>query len=141
MKFPTVALALALMAAPVAAAEPVQSGLSLTLDVQATTGKVMIALFDSAEAYAARRAPVAQAVVDVSAGDRVAAFPDLKPGTYAATMFHDVNGDGRMNTNPFGMPTEPYAFTNNAVGNMGPASWDRAMVTVEGPVEQTISLK
>jgi uncharacterized protein (DUF2141 family) len=55
--------------------------------------------------------------------------------------FHDVDGDARMNVNPFGIPTEPYAFSNNAVGNMGPASWDRARVTVSGAVSQTIVLK
>jgi uncharacterized protein (DUF2141 family) len=46
-------------------------------------------------------------------------------------MFHDVNGDGRMNTNPFGIPTEPYAFSNNARGQFGPASWADAVFTVE----------
>ena len=46
-----------------------------------------------------------------------------------------------MGRNPFGMPTEPFAFTNNAVGNMGPASWDRARVAVDGAVAQTIVLR
>ena len=55
--------------------------------------------------------------------------------------FHDVNGDGRMNTNPFGMPTEPFAFSNNARGNMGPASWDRAEFAAAGAVAQTIVIR
>jgi uncharacterized protein (DUF2141 family) len=55
--------------------------------------------------------------------------------------FHDVNGDGEMNFNPFGMPVEPYAFSNNAVGNMGPASWERARFNVNGAVVQTITLR
>jgi uncharacterized protein (DUF2141 family) len=46
-----------------------------------------------------------------------------------------------MNRNPFGMPTEPYAFSNNAVGNMGPAGWDRARFTVQGATAQTISIR
>ena len=50
-------------------------------------------------------------------------------------------GDGQMNRNPFGMPTEPYAFSNNAVGNMGPADWDRARFAVSGPTAQTITLR
>ena len=49
--------------------------------------------------------------------------------------------DGEMNLNPFGIPSEPYAFSNNAVGNMGPASWERARFAVSGPVAQTIRLR
>ncbi|HEV7353126.1 MAG TPA: DUF2141 domain-containing protein [Brevundimonas sp.] len=113
--------------------------LTLTLDLGADTGRVMIALFDSEAAYGGGD-PVRQLMVEAS-GPRVAVFDDLPPGRYAARLFHDVNGDGRMNTNPFGLPVEPYAFSNNAVGNMGPASWDRAVVEVDGEVEQTIRLR
>ncbi len=52
-----------------------------------------------------------------------------------------MNGDGEMNTNPFGMPTEPFGFSNNAVGNMGPASWARAHFAVSGETRQTITLR
>ena len=68
-------------------------------------------------------------------------FDGLPDGDYAVRAFHDLNGDGKMNTNPFGMPTEPYAFSNNAVGNMGPASWDRAKFAAAGATAQTIDLK
>ena len=124
-----------------AAAPADTAALTLTFDVGADTGRIMVALFDSAEAYGGRGAPVGQTMVDVSAGQRTAAFAGLKPGPYAARIFHDVDGDGQMDTNPFGMPTEPYAFTNNARGNMGPASWERANVVVSGTTAQTISLR
>ena len=133
--------ALTLIAGPLQTSEPADAVLTLTLEVEAATGTVGVALFDSAGAYDGDGAPVAAISVDIASGERVARFPGLKPGTYAARMFHDVNGDGQMNTNPFGMPTEPFGFTNNAVGNMGPARWDSAVVTVEGAVEQTIRLK
>ena len=124
-----------------AAAPAGTAALTLTFDVGAETGRIMVALFDSAEAYGGRGAPVGQTMVDVASGQRTAAFAGLKPGAYAARIFHDVDSDGEMDTNPFGMPTEPYAFTNNARGNMGPASWERANVVVSGPTAQTISLR
>ena len=134
----------AFIAAPaIAATEPAQpDGATVTFDlnVGATTGKVMIVLFDSEAAYDADRAPVRAAQVDIAAGERAAVFEGLPAGDYAAKSFHDVDGDGEMDTNPFGMPTEPYAFSNNAVGNMGPAGWDRAHFTVSGPVTQTLNL-
>lgn len=122
------------------ATEAAASGrLTLTLDLGADTGRVMIALFDSEAAYGGGD-PVRQLMVEAS-GPRVAVFEDMPSGRYAAKLFHDVNGDGRMNTNPFGLPVEPYAFSNNAVGNMGPASWDRAAFDLDGEVEQIIRLR
>ena len=104
------------------------------------TGEIMVVLFNSEAAYGGQGAPVAQAMIDVAAGQHTATFT-VPAGDYAVKSFHDVNGDGRMNTNPFGMPTEPYAFSNNARGNMGPATWEQAHFTVEGDTAQTISLR
>lgn len=111
--------------------------LTLTFETGAATGAVMVSLFDSAEAYAGG-APVRQARIDVANGDRTTIFADLKAGTYAFRAFHDLDGNGRMNTNPFGLPTEPFAFSNNAQPSMGPAGWDRAYLTVQGSTTQTI---
>ena len=99
----------------------------------------MISLYDAEAAYSGG-APVASKALPAS-GPVVAVFENLPAGDYAVKAFHDVNGDGEMNANPFGMPTEPFAFSNNAVGNMGPASWDRARFPAAGSVEQTITLK
>jgi uncharacterized protein (DUF2141 family) len=85
---------------------------------------MMIALFDQA-GYEKDGEPVAAVAADVS-GATVSVQLEAPPGRYGIKMFHDVNGDGKMNTNPFGIPNEPYAFSNNAKGSMGPAKWDVA---------------
>jgi len=54
----------------------------------------------------------------------------VPPGQYAVRLFHDVNGNGQFDTNPFGIPTEPFAFSNNARGRFGPATWEEAVFTV-----------
>ena len=117
------------------------SVVEITFDVGAEDGVIMAALFDSEAAYDGGGAPVRAAMIDVAGGERVARFEGLPPGDYALRAFHDVNGDGQKNANPFGMPTEPFAFSNNAVGNMGPASWDRARFAVSGETRQTITLR
>jgi uncharacterized protein (DUF2141 family) len=131
-----------LVSAPALAEAAPAAPVTITLNfaTAAPTGKVMVALFNSQAAYGGG-APVAVAAVDVAAGEHSATFADLPAGDYAAKMYHDVDGDGRMNTNPFGLPTEPYAFSNNAVGNMGPAGWDRAHFAASGAVTQTINLR
>ena len=138
-----IALAAAGLIAPAGAAlgqTAPASTVSLTFETGAEGGAVMVALFDSAAGYAGDR-PVGGQRVDVAAGQRTAVFEGLPAGDYAAKAFHDLNGDGQMNFNPFGIPVEPSAFSNNAVGNMGPASWERARFAVSGPTAQTISLR
>lgn len=140
MKTFALTAALALLASPALAQSTTPARIALSFEVGAETGAVMVALYDSETAYSGGR-PVRTARVDVAAGERTAAFEGLPAGDYGMKSFHDVDGDGTMDTNPFGMPTEPYAFSNNAVGNMGPASWDRAKFAASGETVQTIRIR
>ena len=127
-----------MMAAPAVAED--RARLDVKVEVEAPTGQVMIALYDSEAAFDAGGQPVRAVMVDVASGARSVSLEGLKPGTYAFKAFHDVNGNGRMDTNPFGMPIEPFAFSNNAVGNMGPAKWDRAHFDISGTTAQSVTL-
>ena len=134
------ATALALFAAAPVLAQSTQADITLSFDTGARTGAVMVALYDSEAAYSGG-APVRAVRIDAAAGPVVASFQDLPAGDYGMKSFHDLNGDGEMNVNPFGMPIEPYAFSNNAVGAMGPASWERARFAASGATAQTISIR
>lgn len=152
-RFATLAALAALACAPAAFAQTVETPapaaaagsavLTVTFaDLQAPRGQVMLALFDSEAAYQGRGAPVRQEMVAVTGATASVRLEGLQPGRYAVKAFHDVNGDGRMNSNPFGMPTEPFAFSNNAHGNMGPASWaDAAFDVPTAGASQSITLR
>lgn len=130
--------ALLAFAAP-AFAQSADNRLTLTFETGAETGAIMVALYDSEAAYEGGQ-PARATQVDVAAGQHEAVF-DLPAGAYGMKAFHDVNGNGKMDVNPFGMPTEPFAFSNNAGGNMGPAKWDRARFEVSGATAQTIRIR
>ena len=132
-----IAAAALMSAAPAFASN--DASVALTFDTGAATGAIMVALYDEAS-YGGGQ-PVRAARIDVAAGEHSVTFEGLPAGDYGVKAFHDVNGNGRMDTNPFGMPIEPYAFSNNAVGNMGPARWDRAHFAVSGETTQTISIR
>lgn len=138
MKAAILAAALALTAAPAFAQDA--TDITFIFEVGQPTGAVMVALFDSQSAYGGEGGPVRVARLEVSGGTVEAVFEGLPAGDYAMKAFHDVDGDGEMDANPFGMPTEPFAFSNNAVGNMGPAGWDRASFAASGAVAQSIDL-
>ena len=57
---------------------------------------------------------------------------NVKPGTYAVAVFHDLNGNGRLDRNFIGLPSEPYGFSND-VGRRGPPSFEGALITVKEP--------
>lgn len=132
---------------PAAQIEPATGGLTAnvtTLDITFTqianpTGEIMLALFDSKQAYDSGAKPVRVLSIPVTGDTITATIPNVLHGRYGFKIVHDVNGDGAMNTNPFGMPIEPFAFSNNAVGNMGPASWEAAAFDIAGPTVQTIT--
>lgn len=92
-------------------------------------GQVMMQVFNSEESYragnglAARRIPITSSTASVE-------FDNVPTGQYAVRLFHDLNGNGELDTNPFGIPTEPFAFSNNARGSFGPATWAQAVFTL-----------
>ncbi len=98
-----------------------------------TEGQVTVAAF--AEAGSWLRKPVAVAMVAASKqedGRVVVRIKDLpESGELALSVLHDVNGNGKMDSNPMGMPLEPFAFSNNAVGNFGPASFEQAKFSIK----------
>jgi uncharacterized protein (DUF2141 family) len=110
-------------------AQSVNGSLSIELAGLQPQGAVMVQLFSTEAGYQSGDGVGARRV-DVAGETARVDFADLAPGQYAFRMFHDVNGDGRMNTNPLGIPTEPFAFSNNARGSFGPARWADAVFTV-----------
>lgn len=125
---------------PSAAAQEARASIAFDFDLGARGGQVMVALFNTEAAYDGG-APVRAEMIPADGNRARIVFEDLPEGDYALKTFHDMNGDGRMNTNPFGMPVEPFAFSNNAVGNMGPASWERARFHAAGETAQSITLR
>jgi uncharacterized protein (DUF2141 family) len=68
-------------------------------------------------------------------------FEDVPPGRYAVAAYQDVNGDGELDKVPPGIPTEPYAFSND-VGRLAPPSFERALVEVgEGRTMVVVRLR
>lgn len=56
---------------------------------------------------------------------------DISPGTYTANGFLDLNGNGKLDFNLVGAPTEPYGFSRDARGLFGPPSFADAAFTIK----------
>lgn len=107
--------------------------------IKTVSGTIEIALYDEAGFASGKSA--ASASIPVTGATVTWPVDAVKPGVYAIKLYQDVNGDGEMNANPFGIPIEPYAFSNNAHGSFGPPKFDAAAFTVPGgETLQTIKL-
>ncbi len=124
------ALPLALLAGLGSAAPVCAADLAVTLtDVRATTGIMMIALVDSAEAFDGKARPVRTAGGTPEGATHAVRFEGLAPGRYAVMVTHDENGNGRLDMNAMGMPLEGYGFSNNPQVMRKP-TWDEAAFEV-----------
>ncbi len=64
------------------------------------------------------------------------------PGRYGIRLFHDVDGNGELNANIMGIPTEPFGFSNNAPPRFGPPSFEAAAFDIDqNGAAQSISLQ
>jgi uncharacterized protein (DUF2141 family) len=81
-------------------------------------------------------------VVDAKEESVRVVFPSLPYGTYAIKAFQDLDGDGKLKTGFMGAPEEPWAFSNDATGFMGPADFSDSKFELDAPeLELTIHLK
>lgn len=96
-------------------------------DVKAAQGTIMVAVY-TADGFLKKPVKASSAAADM-AGNKIV-FADLPEGDYAVAVYHDANSNGKMDSNVLGIPTEDYAFSNNAVGKFGPPKFDAAKVTV-----------
>jgi len=68
-------------------------------------------------------------------------FGAVAPGTYAVSLFHDENGNGKLDTVMM-IPREGFGFSRDAKVRFGPPRFAAAAFTVEGePVKQTVRMR
>lgn len=77
-------------------------------------GRIQCALFAGAEGFPMQpETAVASTTAEGHGAERRCTFRGLAPGEYAVSVVHDENGDGKLNTNLFGAPTEGWATSGN----------------------------
>jgi uncharacterized protein (DUF2141 family) len=97
-------------------------------DVKAAGGRIEVAVYNSAGAFL--KTATGAAGTAASADANTVVVKDLPAGDYAFAVFHDANSNGKLDRNMLGIPTEDYAFSNNALGKMGPPSFEQARFTL-----------
>jgi uncharacterized protein (DUF2141 family) len=109
-------------------------------DVKSSEGFLSVAVYNSADTFLKK--PLTGVRTQATKDGKSVVVKDLPAGEYALVVFHDVNQNGKMDRNMMGIPTEDYAFSNNAMGNMGPPSFEAAKFQVsEAGASTKVSLR
>lgn len=107
--------------------------------LQTQSGSVVALLFPSGEGFPAKQDKAAQQkAVKVTSGSVELHFSHVASGTYAVTVYHDVNDNGKLDTNWIGIPKEPVGVSNNPKPRMGPPRWKDASFTMSESAHKVI---
>jgi uncharacterized protein (DUF2141 family) len=59
-------------------------------------------------------------------------FENIPLGTYAVSVYHDLDDNGQLDTNFIGIPSEPVGFSNDHQPKMGPPKFKGAKFSLSG---------
>jgi len=118
----------------------------LTVDivgVASAEGSLGCALFSRS---AAEQFPLAQEAATrvrspAKPGTMQCVFRDLPAGDYAVSAAHDLNGNGQTDRNFVGLPTEPWAVSNNVRPTLRAPRFAEAAFTLAATDTRRIELR
>jgi len=112
-----------------AASAAIAGNLTIEIKGSGDRGNVLLALYKPTDKWM-RNASGGSQMVPAKKDGVTVTFKDLPEGEYAVSLFVDENGNGKMDANAMGIPTEPYAFSNDAMGNFGPPTFEQSKFSV-----------
>lgn len=109
--------------------------------LQQKPAKVLVAVFNSGVGFPKAENSFHTTAIPATGG-RVEVTLTLEENRpFAVAVFQDLNGDGVLTKNGFGIPIEPYGFSNNARSLLGPPAFSEAILIVdEATVDQEIQV-
>jgi uncharacterized protein (DUF2141 family) len=117
-----------------------------TLDVSVTglrnaKGKIQLCLTANPKAFPDCSKDANARKLTVSAANAAAIrFDAVKPGTYALSLIHDENGNGKLDT-ALAIPKEGFGFSRNPKIAFGPPSFKAASFAFSGDASQSVKMK
>lgn len=132
-----VSLLLAVLFDPRAYAEQAQFGVRVD-NVRPGQGTVRVAIYAEAQWLTE---PLSVGEVRARDGSVRLEFSAPAQRRVALAAYQDLNGDGRLNRNIIGLPTEPYAFSNNAPARFGAPSFADAAIDPLAGSEAVMTLR
>ena len=132
------------VAVPASAADesPAKSSIVATVGTfRNKNGFLSCRLYKSAAGFPGPSTGTLARRVPIGGSSAACTFDDLEPGTYAVAVIHDENGNGRLDKNIFGAPTEGYGVSNNHTHAFSAPSWDESNFVVERGKKVSLTIR
>ena len=98
--------------------------------IRSTKGQVLACLTAKAKGFPdCRLDPVARKLAVPAAGTVTLVFKGLPPGSYAVSLLHDENGNGKADMTLM-IPREGFGFSRDAAARFGPPKFSAAAFDV-----------
>ena len=110
------------------------------LNIEENRGEILIAIYNSKNDFLIESKVYKVLKIEISNKKASGSWADLPKGNYAISLFHDINKNKKLDTNRLGIPSEPYGFSNDAIGKFGPPSYEKAKFYYDGK-ELAIAIK
>lgn len=113
----------------------------LTITVQnigSPEGSIRAALYDS-EGNFLKTGTYTSSTINENK-EAILVFEGVAKGKYAVSIYHDENNNGKLDTILFGIPSEPYGFSNDAKGSFGPPSFEDSSIELNQNKSISITL-
>lgn len=108
---------------------------------RSSAGLIGCALFAGDPGFPMDNSGARQQWIAVEAGGATCRFADVAQGRYAVSVLHDLNGNKRVDTNFFGIPTEGWAVSRNAAPRLRAPTFDEAAFSIDGSPTVKLELR
>ncbi len=96
-------------------------------NIKPSKGSIKVAIFGAEEEFLVDDKAIQGHSVATTNSDKLTiTLKNLPFGTYAIAIYQDLNDNGKLDTNLFGVPKEPYGFSNNARSKWGAPKYEIA---------------
>lgn len=109
--------------------------------VGSATGEVLCALHAEASGFPGAGAAVATRALKADPEGVTCRFPALRAGPYAVAVFHDLNGNRKLDTTILGLPAEDWRVSNNVRPSLRAPTFAEAQVSVGETGPTTVDVR
>ena len=79
--------------------------------------------------------------VPITGSNTSCSFSIVEPGTYAIAVVHDENGNGKLDKNFVGVPSEGYGVSNNKTYALSAPKWDESTFKLGATESKALQVK
>jgi uncharacterized protein (DUF2141 family) len=134
-------VALALLAAPLLMGQGQNGSLTITITgIRNTNGALIACIHRDSQGFPTcqKSQTAIRQTLRISGSTMTVRFNGLAPGTYAASVQHDEDGNGKLKTNFIGIPKEGVGISNNPGGI---PRWSRSQIQIGSGTAISIAMR